>query len=251
MADLNGVREFSRGILDKIYDVLFPQDCIYCEGERRTGGVFLCNLCRKDVALISRPYCNRCGRPLDTSYEFSHEAFECAPCRKDASYFDQARSLGIYEAALKQLIHHFKYNKQPAVMREIAPLLQAYFREPNEFHGEFWVVTVPLHVRKLRNRGFDQSYLIAREIAEIINMPLRADILARVKETEPQASKHKNDRLKNVRDAFIVNRPEEVRGRDLLLVDDVFTTGATLNEAARVLKKAKAGRVLAFTVARA
>lgn len=234
---------------DKILDFLFPQKCIFCEGDREGGGAFLCGLCQSDVVFITRPFCNRCGRPAEISYNYPHEKFECGLCRTMMLYFDQARSLGLYETVLRQLIVHFKYAKQPGIMKEIAPLLQAYFSEQKA--TGVVVAPIPLHVRRMKEREFDQAYLIARQVAEITGLPLAVDMLTREKETEVQASKSKRERLKNVRGAFRVNRPEEWKGKDILLVDDVFTTGATVNEAARVLKKAKVGRVCVFTLARA
>ncbi|MFQ5671748.1 MAG: ComF family protein [Nitrospinales bacterium] len=248
----NSRREtFLRDILDKLLDVLFPQKCVYCEGEREDGGPFLCGLCREDLVWITRPFCDHCGRPAEIGYDFPHQEFKCAVCRKDAPYFDRARSLGLYETVLKQLILLFKYGRQPGIVEEIEPLLQAYFAEEKGNCRDFLVVPAPLHVAKMKERGFDQSYLIAREVAKAADLPLDAGRLVRIKKTEPQAGMSKGDRLQNVRGAFRVTRPEELKGRNILLVDDVFTTGATVNEAARVLKKSGARRVFVFTLARA
>ena len=147
------------------------------------------------MVFTTRPFCNRCGWPAETSYDYPGDEFECGLCRKRPPYFDQARSLGLYETVLKQLIHHFKYGKQPGVMEELVPLLQAYFSGWSE--TGLLVVPVPLHIRKLKERGFDQSYLIARHIARLTGLPLRADALTRTRETEPQARKNKADRRKN------------------------------------------------------
>ena len=100
-------------------------------------------------------------------------------------------------------------------------------------------------------RGFDQSYLIAKAVAEQTRLPLCDNLLTRIRPTESQTRKKKNERLKNVRGAFRLNRLSAVAGKDILLVDDVFTTGATVNEAAKVFKRAGAGRVYVFTLARA
>jgi len=242
---------FLHNILEKLLDVLFPQECVYCEGERQGGGPFLCGLCREDLVWVTRPFCDLCGRPAETGYDFPHQKFQCAVCRKNTPYFDRARSLGLYETVLKQLILCFKYGRQPGIVEEIEPLLQAYFAEEKENCRGFLVVPVPLHAAKMKERGFDQSYLIAREVARAAGLPLDAGRLVRVRKTEPQAGMSKGDRLRNVRGAFRVTRPEEFRGRDILLVDDVFTTGATVNEAAKVLKQSGGRRVFVFTLARA
>jgi len=113
------------------------------------------------------------------------------------------------------------------------------------------VASVPLHVKKLKERGFDQSFVLAHKIAEILDLPLLVRPLKRIRETFPQARKNRAERFQNVRGAFEVVDTEAVFDRNILLVDDVFTTGSTVNEVARVLKQAKAGSVQVFTLARA
>ncbi|OGW28203.1 MAG: hypothetical protein A3K09_00200 [Nitrospinae bacterium RIFCSPLOWO2_12_FULL_47_7] len=137
--------------------------------------------------------------------------------------FDRARSLGIYDSVLKQLIHHFKYRKQPGAMKEIVPLIETRFPASGEVYEGFHVVPVPLHIDKLRERRFDQSYLIAKAVAQRLRLPLCDDLLIRSKPTESQTRKHRSERLKNVRGAFRLNRLDVVAGKDILLVDDVFT----------------------------
>lgn len=244
-------KSFPRQFLARLLEILFPQKCIYCDGERKAGGPFLCDLCREDLVWITRPFCDHCGRPAEVEYDYPHEKFKCALCRKNPPCFDQARSLGIYETVLKKLILHFKYGKQPGIVEEIEPLFNSYFVKGNERCPGFLVVPVPLHMAKVKERGFDQSYLIARGVAQAAGLSLNANHLARIRKTEIQAGLSRADRLQNVRGAFQVHRPEALKGKDILLVDDVFTTGATVNEVTRVLKKAGVGRVFVFTLARA
>lgn len=111
--------------------------------------------------------------------------------------------------------------------------------------------SIPLHIKKLEEREFDQAYLIGQKVAEILGLDFLPDVLERTLETRPQASLNKPDRLKNVRGVFRSLNYEKIQDRDILLVDDVFTTGAGLNEGARILKRAKANRVYAFSLARA
>jgi ComF family protein len=165
--------------------------------------------------------------------------------------FEQARSLGVYDSALKSLIHHFKYQKQTGAMKEISSLLDLRLTGFAENYTSFYIVPIPLHKDKLRERGFDQSYLIARHVAGQLQLPFWDTLLMRIKATESQARKKKNERLENVRGAFSLTRPEDARGKDILLIDDVFTTGATANEAAKVFKRAGAEKVHVFTLARA
>lgn len=235
---------------DAFMDGLFPQNCVHCEGARQRGGDYLCGLCRKEIVFIGPPYCNCCGAPAELSYDYPTENFACGLCRSKPFAFDRARSLGLYDAGLKKLIHHFKYRPQAGVMREIAPLMRDYFAGLDASWNGFYVSPVPLHFRKMKERTFDQSFLIAREAARILNLPLANGLLRRIRDTDSQAKKTKQDRAKNIKGAFHVDRPDRVAGKNILLVDDVFTTGSTVNEAARVLKRAHADRVDVFTLAR-
>ena len=243
------LRNIPRRLYQLILDGIFPQNCIYCDGDRKQGGDYLCHICREEIDFILDAMCNRCGEPAEISYDLPDE-FECSRCRKQPQQFDRARSLGKYDSILRQLIHHFKYQRQPGAMSEITPLLQQYFSKmPLDLDG-YYVSPVPLHFKKMKERGFDQAFLIAQQVAKELHLPMANGLLRRIKETEPQAKKNQVERGKNIKGAFVVNHEDWVKGKNILIVDDVFTTGATANEAAKMLKKAKAGQVHVFTLAR-
>ncbi len=245
------ISEWGRGAFSLALDLIFPRDCLFCEGSRKEGGDFLCGLCQQEIVFVEPPYCQCCGLPADISYDFPTANFECALCRKNSFFFDQARSLGPYDTALKMLIHHFKFGKQPGVMKDIVPFMADYFGRQEESWDGFYVVPVPLFIRRLKERTFDQSFLIAREVARILHLPLANGLLRRVRDTESQAQKTKAERAKNIKGAFAVDRPDRVWEMNILLVDDVMTTGATVNEAAKILKRSGAGQIHVFTLARA
>ncbi|MCH8158193.1 MAG: ComF family protein, partial [Nitrospinae bacterium] len=232
-------------------DLLFPQLCIFCDGDRKGGGDFLCLSCREDIAWLEPPFCHSCGMPAEIDYDYPTPEFECSLCRREPFRFDRARSLGYYQSVLKQLIHHFKYAKQPGVMKEITQLIERFFGQSTEDWSGLYVSHVPLHFRKMRERGFDQSFLVAKQVAATLGEPMAAGLLRRVVETPPQAKMSRGDRKKNVSGAFEVNRPDQVEGKKILLVDDVFTTGSTVSEASKALKRAGAKEVFVFTLARA
>jgi len=246
------ISQLGRGTFNSVLDLVFPRDCLYCEGSRKGGGDFLCGFCQQEIAFVEPPYCHCCGLPADISYDFPTENFECALCRKNSFSFDRARSLGPYDAALKELICHFKFRKQPGVMKDITPFMADYFSRQEESWDGFYVVPVPLFFRRMKDRTFDQSFLIAREVAKTLGLPLANGLLRRVRDTESQAQiKTKAERAKNIKGAFAVDRPDRVQGLNILLVDDVMTTGATVNEAAKMLKRSGAGEIHVFTLARA
>lgn len=238
-------------MLEAIVNVVFPRSCVSCGLSRKNGGDYLCRLCRDDIFVIGDPLCNTCGIPADIDYDYPAEGFECGWCRKGGFRFDRARSLGLYDSVLKELIHFYKYRSQPGAIDELEPLLRDYFATCREEYQGYSVTSVPLHVKKLKERGFDQSFVLAHKTAEILDLPLLVRPLARIRETFPQARKNRTERFQNVRGAFEVVSPKTVCDKKILLVDDVFTTGSTVNEVARVLKKARAGSVQVFTLARA
>lgn len=238
-------------VCESIVNAVFPRRCVGCGLSRENGGDYLCGLCRDDIFMIDDPLCNTCGTPADIDYDYPEEGFDCGLCRKGEYRFDRARSLGLYHSVLKELIHFYKYRNQPGAIVEIEPLLREFF-EPRRMEYQGYVLTsVPLHVKKLKERGFDQAFVLAHTIAEILDLPLLVRPLQRVRETFPQTRKNRVERLKNVRGAFAMVNGEAVIKKNILLVDDVFTTGSTVNEVTRVLKKAKANQVQVFTLARA
>jgi ComF family protein len=238
-------------VCESLLNAVFPRSCVGCGLSRKNGGDYLCGLCRDDIFVIDDPLCNTCGIPADIDYDYPAEGFECGWCRKGGYRFDRARSLGLYDSVLKELIHFYKYRNQPGAIDEIEPFLRDYFGTCREEYRGYWVASVPLHVKKLKERGFDQSFVLAHKISEILELPLLVRSLERVRETLPQTRKNREERLNNVRGAFEVVDAEAVLDKNILLIDDVFTTGSTVNEVTRVLKKAKAGCVQVFTLARA
>ncbi|MDH5457335.1 MAG: ComF family protein [Nitrospinota bacterium] len=238
-------------VCESIVNAVFPRSCVGCGLNRKDGGDYLCGLCRDDIFVIGDPLCETCGIPADIDYDYPAEGFECGWCRKGGFRFDRARSLGLYDSVLKELIHFYKYRNQPGAINEIEPYLRDYFETCREEYQGYSVASVPLHVKKLKERGFDQSFVLAHKISEILDLPLLTRPIRRIRETLPQARKNRTERFQNVRGAFDVVDAEAVLEKNILLIDDVFTTGSTVNEVTRMLKQARAGCVQVFTLARA
>lgn len=177
----------------------------------------------------------------------------CSSCRDSAPDFDRALSFGEYEGGLRGLIHLLKYERVTPVSAPLGRMLAHAIGELVDGKAAPLVVPVPLHKTRRRSRGFNQSVLIAH--AAVRQLPQRLEVLngalVRQRDTISQVGLSREERIENVRDAFRVAQPSRVNGRDILLVDDVMTTGTTLSECARVLKQAGAKRVWAATVARA
>lgn len=207
--------------------------------------------------------CSVCGDLLPStlanfSTQLALEAAEdaplCALCRRTRSPYVKATAYGSYEGGLRELIHLLKYNQvRPAasvlgrMLAEAIEDLQPYFAGCNVL-----VVPVPLHRRKLRERGFNQSELIARAALKLMrnsHFCLSVAALERCRETQSQIGLSHHQRRENLRGAFVATKPREITGRDVLVVDDVFTTGTTVAECARVLRRSGASKVYVATVA--
>ena len=197
-------------------------------------------------AFVPEIFCARCGTPFLSAQRLDEEGL-CRLCRTGAVEFEAAYSFGLYEGALRELIHLLKYEG----VRELAPRMGEWLAAALPRGQRFdAIVPAPLHWwRKLR-RGFNQSALLARELGRRTGLAVEEGLLRRVRATPQQANLPLAGRRKNVAGAFRVARPERAAGKRLLLIDDVYTTGATLNACARALKKAGAAHVSTLTLAR-
>jgi ComF family protein len=234
----------------RILDYLLPTSCAYCHAPVGDSGIpYFCSSCWTDFAPLYGPVCPCCGRPFDSPEALSHSpGNECGACRQNPPMFDQALSIGYFEGPLREAIHQFKYRPCRSLGR---PLGEWMAQNVRLLTGIDIVMPVPLHTKRLRQRGFNQALLLAHRISETHHVKLSCDNLFRVRPTRPQVELTGEERVRNVAGAFELHQPGEVEGGRVVLIDDVFTTGATMNECAEVLKDAGAAQVIAFTLARA
>ena len=201
------------------------------------------------------PVCNGCGERLLSRYLLDGEGL-CGMCRRMHPVFVRALAYGSYDGGLRELIHLLKYQQVRPAAKVLGRMLAEVVAElAKGFAGKApLVVPVPLHAAKLRQRGFNQSEVIARAAAKLkpagLELKVSPAVLVRQRPTASQTGLTPHQRRENMRGAFVVPRPEEVAGCDFLLVDDVLTTGTTVSECARVLHRAGAERVWVATVAR-
>jgi len=193
--------------------------------------------------------CPHCGLPF-AGVGIDHL---CDRCRRRPPRFDQARACALYDTGpetpspLAAVVHQFKYNRDVTLAPLLADLLAA--RCPYGNHYDV-LVPVPLHIERLRWRGFNQAVLLARRLARLWSVHLDPFLLTRIRPTPPQVGLDEGERRRNIVGAFAVRHVERIRRRRVLLVDDVYTTGATVNECARVLKRNGARRVDVLVLAR-
>jgi ComF family protein len=218
-------------------DLLFPRWCIGCRKE----GDFICPSCLKSLPRIKPPLCPRCGRPQS-------RATLCSSCAGWQAEIDGIRSPFRFDGVIRQAIHELKYRNLRAIAGLFARLLNDYL-VTNPVPAEV-VVAVPLHPKRLRERGYNQSQLLARELASLSKLPLVDDCLIRQRHSPPQArTATVKERRANVAHAFSC-RDRRLKGKQVLLIDDVATSGATLDGCARALKKAGATSVWGLVLAR-
>jgi ComF family protein len=202
---------------------------------------------------LSGIICNICGEKLFSRFVETEEGPRCGMCRRAAPAFRRAVAYGAYDGVLRDLIHLLKYQR----VHPVAPFLAGLLVEataPVTLPEPLLVVPVPLFKRKLRDRGFNQAEEIARSFADRCkrrSIQLETSALVRTRETASQTGLTRHQRRANVRGAFSVSRPDRIEGRNLLVVDDVMTTGTTAGECARILLRAGARQVFVATVARA
>ncbi|HEX3797230.1 MAG TPA: ComF family protein [Verrucomicrobiae bacterium] len=233
---------------DAALGLLYPETCQICNHERaKPAEGFVCPPCWKKIHFIRPPFCDRCGLPFQGAITTK---FECANCREMDLHFSYARSAVVANAFLLEIIHRYKYQRalwfEPfladLLIREAAPVLA---KNPYDL-----IIPVPLHPAKQREREFNQAGRLATRLSRATQIPLNAKLLRRVKPTQTQTHFTRSERAKNMQDAFALRVGEPVNGRRIVILDDVFTTGATTSACAKVLLSAGAAEVSVWTVAR-
>ena len=217
---------------------------------------YLCAECLKRYKPVESPFCIRCGIMFKSREGDDHL---CGDCLEEPKRFKIARAPGIYDRTLMKAIHCLKYKGKIQMARPFEMLLFAAFIRFWDIKNIDLVVPVPLHLRRLRARGFNQAYLLIRnwkQLAMTLNIDMHnitvdRNVLVRSKWTEPQTGLGRKQRMKNIKNAFKVNDCSRIDGKRIVLVDDVFTTGATVNECAKTLISNGAKRVDVLTLARA
>jgi ComF family protein len=218
-------------------DLLFPKYCVGCGKD----GSFICRHCQQSLKRITAPICPRCGRPQP-------DGTLCHDCRDWRAAIDGIRSPFRFEGVIREAIHQLKYGNLRALAPVLAGLLYVYLKD-NPIPVEVFV-PVPMHQKRLRERGYNQSTLLARELAKLTGLPVGDDCLVRQRHTPPQArTASVQERKSNIADAFACG-DSAPQGRQVLLIDDVATSGTTLDACAAALKAVGAVSAWGLTVAR-
>ena len=234
-------------LFEAVASLLYPPVCTLCSSKTRAGE-YLCKRCEAKTMRIVAPFCQQCSEPFEGAIA---TLFTCANCAHRTIYFDAAVAAYRGRGVVRQIIHEFKYGRQVHLRHLVACWLCAALDDERLSGRQFdIIVPVPLHPTRQRERGFNQASLLAELLSVRISIPCKP-MLNRVRYTTTQTALDRAERIENLHNAFRLRKNADVRGLHVLLIDDVLTTGSTLSECARVLKRSGAISVYAATAARA
>jgi ComF family protein len=235
-------------LLDGGLNLIYPAICQICREERATKDEsYICVSCRKKVRVLEPPFCSKCGIPYDGEID---GVFACGECKDVDLKFDSARAAVRVNAFMLDVVHKYKYGRWMWFEKFLGGLLvQA---AATELGKERWnmIVPVPLHSLKKREREFNQADRLAKYLSRAIGVPMNTAILKRVAPTQSQTRLTRVERTENVKKAFALRAPVDLKGMKIILIDDILTTGATTSACAGILRKAGAEKIQVWTVAR-
>ncbi len=233
-------------LLKDFIDLLIPPLCCLCKRRLTNDETIICKDCLARIRLISPPYCERCGRPVPDL-----EITVCNRCIIEKHAFSFIRGVSPYGGVMENLIMLLKYHGKSQLSAILGKLMSLIIKREEVYRKCELIVPVPLHTTRKRERGYNQAELLGEVLSREMNLPMITDALIRTRATLSQTKLSPDARKDNVREAFAINpkRVDDIRGKVILLVDDVFTSGATLSECTNTLREAKTGEVLGVVCA--
>jgi len=240
--------KISKDFFVNLLDIAYPSFCASCKSKLNIDSEEgICNSCFNAIDINLKTSCPHCAVATDLG---KYPPSKCSFCKDNFYHFDQVYSVCTNTGIVKTGIHLFKYKRKRTLGRKFARLMLMFIKQLVDTSRIDVVVPVPLHLSKINERGFNQAAVLGKIIAQELSLDIDCDNLIRQKLTHCQHSLRKPDRFKNIDQAFKCLHPEKFNNKHVLLVDDIFTTGATLNECAHVLKRSGARKVIAITLAR-
>jgi ComF family protein len=243
---MDGFKSYFKRVTSYILDLLYPPRCIFCGILLPVGTKLeICDTCYEKMPMVGGKVCETCGQPMDEPYGPE----QCLDCRKTTLYFIQNLPVYEYKGIVRQAIMKLKFYNKKRVARTLGILMADKIKQMTSL-PKFDIITyIPLSKKRLAQRGYNQSKLLCSVIAEELNFPISENVLWKVKDTPPQSTLNRDERQHNIKNAFMVKDKYSIKDMIILLVDDIYTTGRTVNECSRLLKKAGAKEIYVVTAA--
>ena len=237
-----------RELVSAISNIIFPPQCLACAEmlDPQVKSVF-CSSCLPKIRFISGSICPVCGIAFFNSPAENHI---CGNCLTARPHFARARAVASFETVIMDTIHKFKYGRNVVIGDGLGSFMASFSFPDFDFVEYSLIIPVPLNIKKLRERRFNQSLLLARALGKKHRIPVNFSLLKRHKFTLTQTGFNRAEREKNIKGAFIITDKKKIAGKNIILVDDVYTTGATVNECSKMLKKCGAKDIAVLTLAR-
>lgn len=232
-----------RDMYETAITFLYPAECRVCKEFLGAMTIpYICNNCWQDIHFVEPPWCDICGTPNINGL--------CEACAITPPRYGKLRSIAFYQTTLQQAIHCFKFEKKKGLARHLIQLINTHIPSDCRIAEYDFILPVPIHKKRQQERGFNQATLLANGIAKTEGVPVLRDTLVRHRHTVAQSSLDREARQQNLVGAFTIRNPDIIRGKRLLIFDDVFTTGATIREAVSELWTADPAEVDVLTLAR-
>ena len=233
-----------RDIFETAVVFLYPARCRVCKASLEVTSIpYICANCWHDIQFLESPWCDICGTPNVDG--------RCDECAISPPRYGKLRSIALYQTTLQQAIHLFKFEKKKVFVRHLIRLMNTHIPKDCVMAEYDFILPVPIHKKRLRERGFNQATLLAKGIAETEGVPILTNALVRRRHTVAQSSLGMDARQHNIIGAFEIRKPEVIHNKRILIIDDVFTTGATVREVVNEVWKADPAEVDVLTLARA
>lgn len=245
MVKITEIKTLIDKCVDKVTDIFYPKICYLCNAPLQANG--LCHECWNKIIFIENPTCKTCANPF--AYDMGDE-ISCAQCMQNDMYIDYAKTTMKYDKNTRKLIMGYKNHNCFYLTNLFCNLMNNAIREwVTDLH---YIIPIPLHHWRFFWRGYNQAAVLAKHLSKITQIPCLPDGLLKVKWTQSQSNFNKEDRKKNILNAFEINHVYEmqIKNKNILIIDDVTTTGATLNCAAKILKKSGVRNIYCTTIAK-
>lgn len=223
----------------RVLEMLYPTTCVFCGAVASEG---ICEECRKEVKLIQEPRCKKCGKPV--RYE---EQEYCYDCQKTTHLYEQGRSLWLHKPPVSQSVYQFKYGNRRVFAEYYAGQMAEQFSDLLRLWQIEVIVPVPIHKSKRKRRGYNQAEVLAKELSRRVDIPVEVFAVLRVQKTKPLKTMNPDERRKALSKAFSVEGDWKPK-RNILLIDDIYTTGSTIDEIARIMKEKGVQKVYFLTI---